>query len=58
MPKELTLSEQETQHLVNYLLTKPYAEVYQMINLITQRTQSVQIPKPPVEDQGKEKPKK
>ena len=34
---DIKLTQQEAQSLLNYLATKPYAEVYQMINLLVER---------------------
>lgn len=34
---EIKLTQQEAQALLNYLATKPYAEVYQMINILVER---------------------
>ena len=34
---DIKLTLQEAQALLNYLATKPYAEVYQMINLLVER---------------------
>lgn len=45
---DIKLTQQEAQALLNYLATKPYAEVYQMINLLVERM--------PKQDEGKKEP--
>ena len=45
---DIKLSLQEAQALLNYLITKPYAEVYQMVNILIER-----IPKPEKKEETK-----
>ena len=50
MNKDVTFTTEEAQSILNYLATKPYAEVFQIINLIGVRMQGVKTPTPKVED--------